>query len=76
MIALATEIVGIGRNVSREIGGIIIGTNLGRKLAADHDKPRGSTQRRIAICRVESDALLGQPVQIGRLHGRVLVMNG
>ncbi|MNP49742.1 hypothetical protein D3C76_1439490 [compost metagenome] len=59
-VAEAAQVVGVGRYVGGEIGGIVVGANLARQLAADQGEARRRTQWAVAIGGVKHHALFGE----------------
>ena len=67
------EVVGEGRHLGGELGGVVPGADLGRQAAGHHDVAGRRAERRVAIGRVEDHALGAQAVDVGGLHQRVAV---
>lgn len=63
----AAQVVGISGYIGGEIGGVVVGANLARQLAADQGETRRRAQRAIAVGGVKHHALCSQAAQVRQL---------
>ncbi|MNQ66985.1 hypothetical protein D3C85_814890 [compost metagenome] len=69
-VAQPAQMVGIGGHVGREVGGIVVGADLRRQLAAHQGEARGRAERAVAVGRIEDHAFGGQLREVRHLDGR------
>ncbi|MNH33843.1 hypothetical protein D3C79_943950 [compost metagenome] len=66
-VAEPAQVVCVGRDIGREVGGVVVGADAAGQLAAYQGKARGCAQRAVAVGRIEYHCLIGQAAQMGHL---------